>query len=273
MATTFGVMLMPLEIPDAGRGVAWEQVCSQTRKASEAGARVVCAPDHLEYPAGFRNLECWTTLTALASVVPAVQVLPLVLSAPLRPPGVVAAMAATLDEITDGRGLVGLGAGVDEAEHVGAGARFGSPGERVAAVEATAVAVRERTGGRVPVVIAGGGPRMMRIVATHGDEWNCGMMEAHRRAELLDVLDHACEESGRAVRRSVLVTVLGGEPPDDDLARRYNWHLAFRGTTADQLVDEIGGLVAMGFDSVYFSALTPIAWQSTLGAMNALRNA
>lgn len=138
------------------------------------------------------------------------------------------------------------------------------------AVEATVKAIRGRSTIHLPIVIAGAGPRMMGIAARHADEWNCGMMEAGRRKELLAALDRACEKAQRTVRRSALVTVLGGEPPSGDLARRYNWHLAFRGTSTSQLVDEIGELLSLGLDALYLSSLSPAGWESILGALQVL---
>ncbi len=264
-----GVMLVAGAADVEGHS-GWEYLLERAREVQGAGAGVVCVPDHFDYPEGVTHLESWTALTALAALVPDVRLMPLVLSAPMRPPGLVAAAASTLDQVAPGRVVVGLGAGVDEREHQVVGARFGSAGERVTAVEMTAQSVRDRCEGRVRVVVAGGGPRMIDIAARLGDEWNCGMMEAHRRSELIAILDRSCEHSQRQVTRSAAVIVLGGDPPSGDFADRYNLHLAFRGTSTNQLVEEIGALLESGFDILYLSAISPTGWESTLGALQQL---
>ena len=241
---------------------AWGALLRRAEHAADVGAETFCVPDHLDYPAGSHNLECWTVVTALASLVPGVDLLPLVMSAPLRPPGLAAAMARTLEAAAPGRVRVGVGAGVDEGEHVEAGASFGSPRERVAQVKATVVALGKRCPS-VPVVVAGGGDQMLEVAAQHAQEWNCGMMLADRRIDRMTELDRLCERSGRRLRRSVLVAVLGGPPPDGPLARRYNLHLALRGRTPEELVEEVEAVTAEGFDAVYLSPRNALAWDNT----------
>lgn len=254
------------------RGAAgddWSRLLDRAREAVDAGASTLCVPDHLDFPAGSSNLECWTLVTALASSLPGAVVLPLVLSAPLRAPGLLAAMASSLGEVAPGRVRVGLGAGVDQQEHEDAGARFGSARERVDLVAATAAAIADRAPS-LPIVIAGGAPRMLNLAATRAAEWNCGQKFADRRREVLEALARACDQAGRAVRRSVLVSVLGAPAaPDGEMARRYNLHLALRGRTGDELANEVAAVHAEGFDEIYLAARTPRAWESILAILAA----
>src|SRR5262245_28931974 len=81
--------------------------------AEQAGFDAIWLWDHLAgsiHRAG-HVLECWTTLTAIAAVVPRVQVGSMVLNVANRDPGTLAVMAATLQEVSGGRLLLGVGAG------------------------------------------------------------------------------------------------------------------------------------------------------------------
>lgn len=266
MTTAIGVML-PTARGGEGRAASWQALLDRASEAAGAGAHALCLPDHLDFPPGSLNLEGLTTVAALTQRVPKVEVVVLVLSAPLRPPGLVGSIAATLDAVAPGRIRIGVGAGVDQREHEDAGARYGSASERVGVVRETCLALRRRCP-PVPVVVAGGGPKMLDIAAELADEWNCGMMQADRRGELLSSLQRACESHGRAVRRSVLVGVLGGAAPTDEGAKRYRLDLALRGTTADGLEEEIAAVAAEGFDAVYLAPRTDLAWENTLEVLS-----
>ncbi len=94
-------------------GVRWPELRDAARTAAESGFAGIWTYDHLDghvYDAD-RVLECWTVLTALATTVPDVVIGPMVLNVANRHPGVLAAMAATLQEVSGGRLLLGLGAG------------------------------------------------------------------------------------------------------------------------------------------------------------------
>jgi alkanesulfonate monooxygenase SsuD/methylene tetrahydromethanopterin reductase-like flavin-dependent oxidoreductase (luciferase family) len=94
-------------------GARWTEVRDAARAAVDAGFAGIWTWDHLDgrvYGTA-HVLECWTTLTAVAVAVPDVMVGPLVLNVANRHPGVLAMMAATLQEISSGRLLLGLGAG------------------------------------------------------------------------------------------------------------------------------------------------------------------
>ena len=94
-------------------GARWSDLRDAARVAVDAGFRGIWTYDHLDgrvYDAA-HVLECWTLLTALAAAVPSVVVGPMVLNVANRHPAVLAAMAATLQEVSGGRLLLGLGAG------------------------------------------------------------------------------------------------------------------------------------------------------------------
>ena len=91
----------------------WSDVRDGAVAAEEAGFDGIWLYDHLagSVHGATRVLECWTTLTAIAATVPRITVGPLVLNVANRDPGTLAVMAATLQEVSGGRLLLGLGAG------------------------------------------------------------------------------------------------------------------------------------------------------------------
>ena len=114
------------------------------RRAEDLGFDSLLVPDNLDGVAPM--LAC----AAAASVTTSLTVGPYVLATPLRTPGLVAAEAASLHLLADGRVEVGLGAGRPDSESEAArlGVPFGTPGERVGVLETTIAAVRERSADR-----------------------------------------------------------------------------------------------------------------------------
>ena len=94
-------------------GVRVDEVLAGATAAGEAGFGGVWLYDHLAGSVHGRDrvLECWTTLSAIAATVPRIMVGPLVLNVANRPAGTLAVMAATLQELSGGRLLLGIGAG------------------------------------------------------------------------------------------------------------------------------------------------------------------
>ena len=170
------------------------------------------------------TLECWTTLSALATETSRIRLVPLVLANLYRDPALLARMSATLDVISGGRLELGIGAGGDETDHASSGLAFPSTPVRVAMLEeAFEVITRLWSGERVtfqgeyyrlenavcdpvpvqrprpPVLIGGHGERhLLRAVARHGDVANMRFdmdLEDHRRAR--HVIEDHCRRSGR----------------------------------------------------------------------------
>jgi alkanesulfonate monooxygenase SsuD/methylene tetrahydromethanopterin reductase-like flavin-dependent oxidoreductase (luciferase family) len=180
--------------------------------------------------------EVWTTLAALAEVTRRVTLGPLVLNVGSRHPGLLANMAATLQEVSGGRLLLGLGAGASRrlpyaVEHEALGLAI-EPDQARAQRVAEAIQVMRRlwTGDESsfpgayyrldgpsgflrpapppPVIVGGFGPRMAAIAGRHGDGFNTQATHP-RLAELLKLARDAHAESGRDPAR-FLVTVFGG---------------------------------------------------------------
>ncbi|WP_238429445.1 LLM class flavin-dependent oxidoreductase [Frankia nepalensis] len=136
--------------------------------------------------------ESWTTLSALAEATNRVTLGTFVLCAAFRHPGVLAKMAVTLDEISRGRLVLGLGAGWHQPEFDAFGLPFDHRAERLAE-QLEIITALLRTGHadhdgpfhrlrdaelrpaprrRIPVLVGGGGPRLLRLAARYADLWN-----------------------------------------------------------------------------------------------------
>ena len=165
--------------------------------AEEGGLDSVWGADHLIFREDGTTTgihECWTVLTAVAAITNRVEIGPLVLALPFRNPGLTAKMAAELDEVSDGRLILGVGCGWHRPEFDAFGYPFDHRVSRFE--EALAVLVPLLRDGRVsfegryqraidaeltprgprpagpPILIAGKQPRMLGLVARHADQWN-----------------------------------------------------------------------------------------------------
>jgi len=189
-----------------------------------AGLDSIWVYDHLLYRWPGRGAdgiwECWTMLSALAAVTQRVKIGTLVMCTPFRNPALLAKMASTLDDISDGRLILGIGAGWHQPEFDAFGVPFDHRGGRFQeAVEIIRPLLRD---GRVdyqgtyyaapdcaiiprgprpeglPLMIAGKGPRMLRLTARHADAWNTAWHAnpADAVARIADV-HAACTAEGR----------------------------------------------------------------------------
>jgi F420-dependent oxidoreductase-like protein len=202
----------------------WEQILDSSQRMEAAGWDGLYFADH--FMSGMSSdldpyQECWTVLAALAALVPRVRLGPLVTGNTYRHPAVLAKMAVTVDHISGGRLVLGLGAGWQENEHVAYGLDFGTVRSRLDRLEEACQVIgglvsQERTTfagthyqltdaplspkpvrGELPLLIGGGGvQRTLRIAARHATEWNIwGTPEL--LAEKGAILDQRCEEVDR----------------------------------------------------------------------------
>lgn len=239
--------------------VTFERVAGYAERAEAAGFAELWVSDHFwndlrRYggPAGRQGtLECWSTLSALAMRTRRVRLGSLVLAAGFRPPGLLAKMAATLDQLSGGRLDLGLGAGWNEHEFRDNDLPFPSPGERLQMLEECLEILRRLLSNagtpasyqgrhyridnapvipgpvqrpRPPLWVGGSGDRMLGVVARAADGWNiCWATTPDQYDQRLEVLRAACARAGRpfdGVRRSVgLATLIGRDA--DDLAERW----------------------------------------------------
>ena len=171
------------------------------RRGDGPGWAVLMTWDHLlaiEGPWEQPELEGWSVLAAWAALTERVELGLLVGANTFRDPGLTAKLAVTLDHISDGRAILGLGAAWHEREHEAHGIDFGtSPGVRLDRLnEALGIIRRLLVGERfdfdgehyhlrdvvhaplpvrrpLPILVGGSGPRKtLRIVATHADAWD-----------------------------------------------------------------------------------------------------
>ena len=170
-------------------------------QAEDLGFDTIWLCDHLLYRLGdasFGTWECWTCLAALAQATEHIALETLVTCASLRNPALLAKMTATLDEISEGRFTLGLGAGWHQAEF----SAFGVPFDHRASRLAEALKIirpllktgyvnfcgqyyqaldcelhpRRQTTPNISVLLGGSGPRMMRLAAEYADLWNSGFI-------------------------------------------------------------------------------------------------
>ena len=224
-------------------GASWVQVREAAVAAEAAGFDGVWTYDHLAGSVHNRSrvLECWTTLTAIAASVPRITIGSMVLNVANRDAGTLAVMAATLQEVSDGRLLLGVGAGGGRdtpyaAEQQAFGRRVAGDRARRRAVESAVETLRQvwtgAAGGAAgflrpepppPVVIGGFGPKMSELAGRVGDGIN--LSASHPRLDsLLEIARAAHREAGHDPDR-FLVTAsagLGAEwlDPDSDRRRR-----------------------------------------------------
>jgi alkanesulfonate monooxygenase SsuD/methylene tetrahydromethanopterin reductase-like flavin-dependent oxidoreductase (luciferase family) len=164
-------------------GVTWRQVREGATAAEGEGFDGVWLYDHLagSVHGQGRVLECWTALTAIAASVPRIAVGPMVLNVANRDPGTLAVMAAMLQEVSEGRLILGLGAGGGRdtpyaAEQWALGRAVPGDAGRRAAVEAAVRTLRAVWSGTVegvsgflrpdpapPIIIGGFGPKMAEL--------------------------------------------------------------------------------------------------------------
>ena len=250
--------MVPMAESDGPSGtLTWKDVLAFTRHAEAIGLDSVWVCDHLlsEAPGGpVEGIhEGWTISSAIAASTSTVEVGQLVTCMSFRDPGLLAKMAVTADAISDGRLLLGVGAGWYDREYEA----FGFPkdhrvdrfeealqiivpllrGETVTfdgtyhrAHEAVLMPAPDRS---IPVLIAAKGPRMLRLTARYADAWNTawfGAPDDRLHGGLAD-MNGAIEAEGRDVatlRRTVGVIVV-----DPDQEDRGDEGFALRGSIDD----------------------------------------
>ena len=251
--------------------VRWDSLREQALAAEEAGFDLVVLPDHLYYPAD-EPITAWESMSlagAVAAATTRIRVGHSMVNLPYRQPTIVAAAANTLDEISGGRYVLGLGAGnTPEAEYAALGidasrrysraaeavaiiaemlrtGRSDASGELLSAAGATLAQRSPRPAGP-PIVLAAHGPRMLELAARLADEWNgydhssSGDPTVYRG--LVERLEGACESVGRdpaTLRRSLDIVIGHGRDAG----------LGFDGPT-DRIAEAILGLGELGIDEV-----------------------
>jgi len=275
----------------------WPGILELWRHSEATGWDIGCVTDHFMPNNPQREgttLEAWSTLSALAALVPRMKVGTIVLGNTYRHPAVVAKMAAQVDIISEGRLLLGLGSGWQENEHAAYGIPFYTMRERLERLDEACHVIRclwtqRRTdfAGRFyqlsdaplepkpihsphpELMIGGGGEKVtLRIVATHADHWNVWGGPA-TIASKGAILDEHCAKIGRdpkTIRRSGNMALLITDKNDEIdkqaefIGARMGKHVADpRDTclagTPDQIREQLHRLREAGADTVFFPTM------------------
>ena len=219
-----------------GRTPRWSDMLAMAQTAESIGFDAIWVSDHVGFgdPEGAWEgaWESWTVLTALAASTSRVALGNYVLAVPFRNPALMAKMAETLDEISGGRLILGLGAGWNEPEFTSFGVPFddrfrrfedglriitdmlrrGSSTHDGRTIQTRSARIEPR-GPRpngLPVMVGANGPRMLRLAAALADHWNGGLRSLDEVPASLEAIDDACREVGRdpaTLTRSIEVLV------------------------------------------------------------------
>jgi alkanesulfonate monooxygenase SsuD/methylene tetrahydromethanopterin reductase-like flavin-dependent oxidoreductase (luciferase family) len=284
-----------VQLPEVERFVPWPEYVDLARRAESAGYDSIWVGDHLVYdlPDGSTRgpYEAWTTLAAIAAATERVEIGPLVASTGFHAPAMLAKQAATVDAISQGRLILGLGAGWNRREFDA----FGFPYDRRVSRFEEALAIiapllREgrttfhgefydvddcvldprpvREGGP-PIMLGSNSPRMLSIGLPVVDSWNIWWSiydnSVERFAQVKAEVDAVMPE-GRPVdaTAAVLVTLPGGR--GRLMGEAYDASVTT--VTPDDLGQHIRGLAAAGAVHLQL-VLDPITAESidTIGAV------
>ncbi len=259
------------------QGATWAQMSAVVRRAEELGFDSLWTWDHLiGIGAGGRQdvFEAWTTISAWAATTTRPTVVLLVSANTFRNPGLIAKSAATVDHVSGGRFVLGLGAAYRELEHELHGIDFGSGfGERLDWLAESVAAIRAllagqtvssppggryelrnvahrpppaRGPGTIPILIPGGGERKtLPILARFGDMWHVrGTTETLTRK--IELLAGYCAAGGRPIDEIEFVTgnpvVIRDDPAEAEAVYetivRHNGQVR-GGTTVERAAGEL----------------------------------
>jgi alkanesulfonate monooxygenase SsuD/methylene tetrahydromethanopterin reductase-like flavin-dependent oxidoreductase (luciferase family) len=219
--------------------------------------------------------ECWSMLAALAVVTERVRLGPLVAPTSVHHPALLANRAATIDELSGGRFVLGMGAGWQINEHRAYGIALEPPGIRVSRFEESIRIVRslldeERTTfdgtyysfvdapcepnpvqASLPILVGSVSPRMMRITARHADEWNTwggpelAISNLERFADACRSVDVEPTSKWRSAQALIFIT-----EDQETIDRVRNGGMSERSIAGpiDHLVEQLGRYAEAGFD-------------------------
>lgn len=257
-----------------GRTPRWSDILAMAQMAEAVGFDAVWVSDHVGFgdPDGEWSgaWESWTLLSALAATTERVHLGTYVLAMPLRNPALLAKMAETLDEISGGRVILGVGAGWNDPEFTSYGVPFDErftrfeDGLRIISamlrhgrsthdgrLNQTKSARLEPRGPRplgLPLMVGATGPRMLRLTAELADHWNGGLRSIGEVAPLIKAVDAACRQVDRdpaTLTRSVEVLVRTSAARDDAPSDEHE----IRGAPAD-VAGELRRFADLGIDQL-----------------------
>ena len=260
-------MQIGLQIPDfttpGGPARLGADLATVARTADDAGFGFIAVMDHFFQigsigPPEREMLEAYTTLGYVAGMTSRAKLLTLVTGAVYRPPGILAKIVTTLDVLSGGRAWLGIGAAWNEEESRGLGVPFPPVAERFERLEETLQICLQMWRGdetpyqgehyqlerplnspqalsapHPPILIGGSGERKtLRFVAKYAQA--CNLFPSPDIADKLDVLRAHCDAEGRDY---------------DEITKTcyFIFDVGENGEKAAEVVDQLGGLAAMGF--------------------------
>jgi F420-dependent oxidoreductase-like protein len=258
-------------------GLNWDRWRRIAQVAEDAGYVGLYRSDHFTNPQGpyKDSLECWTSLTWLASHSSRLEFGPLVSPVSFHHPSNLVRMAAAVDDLAGGRLWLGLGAGWQEREHTNYGFTLGSVPERMTRFREAVHIISHllhsdepltfqgkyytlqdavllpRPARRVPIVIGGSGRHItLPLAARYADEWNIAFRTPEQFRELSSHLDSLLDGEGRprsAVRRTLMTRL---EYARHDQVREQVAAFAAAGVERLMLqwldLDDLDGMAAVG---------------------------
>src|SRR5215472_14059309 len=272
----------------------YKTIRAVAQQAETDGFDSIWLADHLFY----RNpgeptrgiWECWTILSALAEATRRVEIGPLVLCNTFRHPAILAKMATTLDEVSHGRLILGVGAGWNEPEYQAFGLPFDHRVDRFA--EALQILKPLLKEGQVdfagqyyqarncdivprgprregpPLMVGSEGPRMLKLTAQYADLWNIGYMgKPETMAEPLAKIEAACREIGRDPATVGITALIGLWFPDLQAKKPSFLDHPLTGTV-QEIAAAMRGYAELGVQHIMFQC-----WPYTLEARRLLTEA
>jgi probable F420-dependent oxidoreductase len=216
-----------IQLPEVEREVRWPEYVAMARAAEDAGFDSLWLGDHLLYRYADGSTrgpwEVWTLLAAIAASTSRIKLGPLVAATAFHAPAMLAKMAATVDEVSGGRLILGLGAGWNETEFRAFGFPFDN---RISRFEEAFTIIRTllrdgridfdgkffqardcellprpATPGGPPLMVGSIGPRMLEITLPHVEQWNVWYRQSNNSPAglepILRQVDEACVAVGR----------------------------------------------------------------------------
>ncbi len=275
----------------------WPAMLRTGQRADELGYDSLWTWDHLYPIIGDPEgpfLEGYMVMAAWSQHVSSATIGLLVGANTFRNPGLVVKMVTTLDHLTDGRAVLGIGGAWFDTEHAAFGIDFGSGfGQRLDWLDESAQLIRDmlRDGvgtargeryhavearndpapvqAKLPILIGGGGERKtLRTVATYADAWNIAQVTPEQAAHKVEVLKRHCDEVGRDFDEIELTLSLGPMVIRDDPAEAARADATYRewnpGTSrelllgsAEQIAEHCSAYVEHGFTHFIYHSPSP----------------
>ena len=282
-----------VQLPEVEYEYTWPQLKEMAQTAEAIGLDSIWVGDHLMYRYARQDApprgpyEAWSTMAALAAVTERVEIGPLVASTGFNNPAMIAKRSATIDQISNGRFILGLGSGWHEPEYKG----FGFPFDRrVARFEESFMIITDmlETGecdfqgefftldggllfpkpvreGGIPIMIGSNGARMLSIALPHATYWNSWFDGWDNNTtglkRLLGEIDIACEKADKDPKSLIrticpLVRMSGGSGRLSDYTEP-GAVTPLDGTNAQSMADELRAYADLGVGHVQL-VLDPI---------------